>query len=339
MAVVDDIGSFPLPKGTAKAEFDTLYPRAREAIIRGNTSASEDYKILKRVVLESFEAKLNSGLDVATYPQHYDMHKQFLEPIEAFQTEPYLIDEKKAVLPEIEIIRGAGRELSEKAGGPIALRVCVTGPIELYLRTDFGTNIYKDILENLARSVNLFLKNSVVKTPHVKTMSLSIDEPSIGFTDLLNVERDDLIDVLELSLKGIRLPVQIHLHTLKSAEIALETTGITSITGEFAASPRNISLIKKRDLESHDKFLRAGVTRTNIDSIIAECHDRGVEPHPEMLIDSKSDIKNRVKKIDKIFGETIASWGPDCGLGSWPTPEVAAELLKRTTEAVKESFK
>ncbi len=58
-----------------------------------------------------------------------------------------------------------------------------------------------------------------------------------------------------------------------------------------------------------------------------------------MLIDSKSDIKNRVKKIDKTFGETIASWGPDCGLGSWPTPEVAAELLKRTTEAVKESFK
>ena len=133
--------------------------------------------------------------------------------------------------------------------------------------------------------------------------------------------------------------MQIHLHTLKSAEIALETAGITSITGEFAGSPKNIGLIKKRDLESHDKFLRAGVTRTNIDSIIAEYHDRGVEPKPSMLIDSTSDIKNRIKKIDKTFGDTVSSWGPDCGLGSWPSQDVAETLLKRTTKAVRESFK
>jgi 5-methyltetrahydropteroyltriglutamate--homocysteine methyltransferase len=339
MAATDDIGSFPLPDWISRGELDKIYPMAREAIINGSASESEDYRILRGVVLESFEKKLQAGLDVTTYPQHYDMHKQFLESIEGFQKEPFLIDETKAVLPEIEIIREEAKELAEKAGGKISLRACVTGPIELYQRTEFGTNIYKDVLENLAKSVNSFLKNSIISTPHIKTETLSIDEPSIGFTDLLNIEQDDLIDVLELSLKGLTVPVQFHLHTLKSADIALQTEGISAITGEFAASPKNINLIKKRDLESHDKFMRAGVTRTNIDSIIAEYLDKGIEPPLHLLVDSKSDIKKRIKKIDTTFGETISSWGPDCGLGSWPSSVVASELLKRTTEAVRESFK
>ncbi|MFQ5801047.1 MAG: hypothetical protein ACE5HH_04950, partial [Candidatus Hydrothermarchaeales archaeon] len=166
-----------------------------------------------------------------------------------------------------------------------------------------------------------------------------IDEPSIGFTDLLNVEKDDLTDVLEKALKGIDIPVQIHLHTLKSADIALQTEGITTITGEFAASPENMDFITRKDLEVHDKFLRAGITRTNIDSIIAEHLDRGIEPAPHQLIDEKEIIKKRIKKLDSIFGKRISSWGPDCGLGSWPTHDVAGELLKRTVEAVRESFK
>jgi 5-methyltetrahydropteroyltriglutamate--homocysteine methyltransferase len=192
---------------------------------------------------------------------------------------------------------------------------------------------------NLAKSVNSFMKNSVVDTPYVKTEALSIDEPSIGFTDLLNVEREDLIDVLETSVKGLGIPVQMHLHTLKSADITLQTESITTLTGEFAATPENVKLITKRDLDTHDKFMRAGVTRTNIDSIIAEYLDRGIEPTPHQLIDEKEVIRKRIKKLDSTFGERVSSWGPDCGLGSWPTHEVAGELLKRTAEAVRESFK
>jgi 5-methyltetrahydropteroyltriglutamate--homocysteine methyltransferase len=339
MAIVEDIGSFPLPKWISRLEFDRLYPGVRDEIAGGIRPPSDDYKILRGVVLESFEKKLNSGIDVITYPQHYDMHKQFFEPIKLYQKEPFLIDESKALLPEIEIIKDCGKELSEEHDGKIALRSCVTGPIELYQRTEFGTNIYKDVLENLAKSVNSFLKNSVVNTPHVKTVVLSLDEPSIGYTDFLNVNRDDLIDVLEASLKGIKVPVQIHLHTLKSADIALETKGISTLTGEFAASPENIEFIKKSELVAHDKFLRAGITRTNIDSIIAEYLDRGIEPIPDQLIDEKNVIKQRIKKIDSVFGEMVSSWGPDCGLGSWPTKEVAGNLLRRTAETVRETFK
>ncbi|RMF91432.1 MAG: hypothetical protein D6733_01150 [Methanobacteriota archaeon] len=338
MAVVDDVGSFPLPGWISREEFDRLYPVVREEISRGRRD-SEGYRIFRGVILESFERKMESGVGVITYPQHYDMHRQFMEPIELYQKEPFLMEGQKAFLPEIEVIREGAKELYEKKGEKIRLKACVTGPVELYLRTDFGTNIYKDVLLNLAKSVNAFLKNSIVNTPYIETESLSIDEPSIGFTDLLNIEKEDIIDVLERAVKGLGPEVQIHLHTLKSADIALHAEGIDAITGEFAASPENMDLIRKKDLDAHDKFLRAGVTRTNIDSIIAEHLDMGVEPKPMELVDSKDAIAGRVRKLVSLFGDRISSWGPDCGLGSWPTQEVASEVLKRTAEVVRESFK
>ncbi len=337
MAVVDDIGSFPLPEWMSQQDFNKIYPIARKEVILKKRAGN--YDILKGVVLSSMEEKIKSGLDVATYPQHYDMHRQFLEPIESHQKEPYLIENNNALIPEVEVIRDSAEEISREFGKRIDMRVCVTGPVELYLRTSFGTNIYTDVLENLARSVNLFLKKSVIKSKHLRTSIVSLDEPSLGYADLLNVDNDDIVKALETAVRGLGIPVQIHFHTLKSAGIALEANGVTVLTGEFAATPGNIDLIKKRDLERYDKFLRAGVTRTNIDSIIAEYLDKGVEPPPHLLVDSKSEIKKRVKKLDSIFGERIFSWGPDCGLGSWPSQAVASQLLRNTVEAVKESFK
>jgi len=338
MAVVDDIGSFPLPAWISKKDFDELYKKAWQELAEGQGSG-ESYAQLKGVFIESFEAKLESGLDIATYPQHYDMHRQFLEPIEAYGTEPFLIDPSKAALPEIKAIVEEGANLAERLGSEIRLRACVTGPIELYLKTDFGTNVYKDVLSNLAKSVNSFLKQATVSTRHVRTASLSIDEPSLGFVDLLNTTSDDLVDILELAVRGLSPQVQIHLHTLRAAEIPLQATGISVLTGEFAASPENMRFLSRRELEEHDKFLRAGVARTNIDSIIAEHLDRGVEPGPEQLVDPKPVIKRRVERLSGLFKDRIVAFGPDCGLGGWPGQEVAKRLLARTVEAVKESFK
>jgi 5-methyltetrahydropteroyltriglutamate--homocysteine methyltransferase len=336
MVIVDDIGSFPLPSWISRTEFDRIYPLARTEIVEGKSGEDGTFK---NIILECFEKKLESKLNVITYPQLYDMQNQFLEPIEKYQSEPFLIESENAIIPEVNVLKHCAKELSEGLGEMIRLNVCATGPIELYLRTDFGANIYLDILENLAKSVNSFLKNSILSTPYIKTESISIDEPSLGYTDLLNIERDDLISVLERALKNVNVPVRIHIHTLKAKDIALEVDGLTTIGGEFAAAPENIDFLKKRELEKHDKFLRAGVTRTNIDSIIAEQIEMGIEPKPFQLIDEKETIKRRVSKIDSIFGERISSWGPDCGLGSWPTQDVAKELLSRTAQAVRESFK
>src|SRR3990172_7038715 len=237
MTFVDDIGSYPLPGWMSQGEFNKIYPLAREQMISCPSGQGSDYQILKGTVLESFEKKLETGIDVITYPQHYDMHAMFLEPIGLYQKEPFLIEEKKAVLPEVEIIKEGAKELSQKTGKRINLGVCVTGPIELYLRTGFGANIYLDVLENLARSVSSYIKNASIETSYVKTAAFSLDEPSLGFSDLLNVDRDALIDVLETALKGVSAPVKMHMHTLKAADIALEVDGLTAIGGEFAAKP------------------------------------------------------------------------------------------------------
>ena len=339
MAIVGDVGSFPLPEWMSEDEFKRIYQAAGEAVYGGRQKDSREYDILKGVVLESFEKKLSTGLDTSSYPQHYPMHAQFMEPIEKYQTDPYLILKENAVITEMEILKDSGRELYTQTGGKISVKMCVTGPIELYLGTEFGRNIYPDIMSNLSRSINHFIRNSSVKNKYIETVEVSIDEPSIGYADLLNVEKDDITGFIEDTVKGIDVPVQIHLHSMKSAYLALEARGVKTITGEFAANPENTEFITKKELESADKFLRAGVTRTNIDSIIAEHLDRGFNPGPVDLIDDKKTIKKRIEKLHKRFGDRISSWGPDCGLGSWPTQTVASDLLKSTVQAVRESFK
>ena len=334
--LIDDIGSFPLPRGITREEYARIYPEVQSEVAEGGdlTQTADYNEIFYKTVAASFRSKVASGIDIINYPQHFDMHKQFSIPIERFQSEPYLIKEKYAVIPELFVIEREAKELAT-AGKPLKLKVCVTGPIELYLKTDFGFHVYEEVLENLAKSVNLFLKNSIIKTPHVETTLFSIDEPSLGFVDLLNVESEDLISILERAVKGISPEVQIHLHTLKTAEIPLQAEGIEVLTGEFASSPKNMEMISKKDLEEHDKFLRAGVARSDIDSILAEHAEKGEEPSPEAIVEDEKTIRARYEAASERFGDRLKYVGPDCGLGSWPSQEVAQLLLSRVVSAVK----
>lgn len=331
--LVDDIGSFPLPRSTSKEAFAKLYPRALKAYAEGRDLA-ENEELLEgfyKPIATSMRSKVTSGLDVVNYPQHYDMHRQFLEPILEYPEEPFLIQVKYAVIPELYVVEKEAEKYSEK----LKLKVCVTGPIELHLRTEFGFHIYEEILHNLARSVNRFLRNSMFNTKHLETAVVAIDEPSLGFVDLLNIDEEGLVKALETSVRGVKATVQVHLHTLKAANIPLTADGIEVITGEFAATPRNMQLISKQTLEEYDKYLRAGVSRTNIDSIIAEYVERGVEARPEQLVEGVGVIRKRYEKIKEVFSDSMAYAGPDCGLGAWPTQEVAHLLLKRTVSAIK----
>jgi 5-methyltetrahydropteroyltriglutamate--homocysteine methyltransferase len=336
MILVDDIGSFPLPKGVSRDEFAEVYPQAQRAFAEGIDllKDSQLYEKFYKPVAGSLKFKMDSGLDVVNYPQHYDMHRQFLDAIMQHQVEPFLIDNKYAVIPELFVVQEEAKKYFEEKGR-LKLKVCVTGAIELYTRTNFGYYVYEEVLENLARSVNSFLRNAILSTKYIETSVVSIDEPSLGFVDLLNVGDDVLIKALEKSVDGIPTKVQIHLHTLKAAEIPLRARGIDAIGSEFAASPKNAELISKKVLDEHDKFLRAGITRTNIDSILAEWLERGISPSPEQLVEEENVIRARYEKLKKKFSERISFVGPDCGLGSWPSQEIAHLLLKRTAAAVK----
>jgi 5-methyltetrahydropteroyltriglutamate--homocysteine methyltransferase len=89
-------------------------------------------------------------------------------------------------------------------------------------------------------------------------------------------------------------------------------------------------------LEDADKQIRVGVSRTDIDSIMAELYDKGVtKPTAEQMVDSEDAIRKRFLAAKGKYGDRMAFTGPDCGLGSWPSQEAAQLLLKRTVNAVK----
>jgi 5-methyltetrahydropteroyltriglutamate--homocysteine methyltransferase len=92
-------------------------------------------------------------------------------------------------------------------------------------------------------------------------------------------------------------------------------------------------------LERADKQIRVGISRTDINSIIAELYQKGVtKPQTEQLVENDEDIRKRFGKAKEKFGERMTFTGPDCGLGGWPTQESAQLLLKRTVNAVKSTF-
>jgi 5-methyltetrahydropteroyltriglutamate--homocysteine methyltransferase len=339
--LLDDIGSFPLPQSVKRKVFDEAYRLARGYITNGKDLKENEFllKNFYEVIVDSFLRKLKTGLDVVNYPQHYDIHKQFAEPIhEAMENGTYIVDEKHAVIPEIYVINEEAKRFYEIVGKKIALRVCVTGPLELYLK-EIGTTPYKDILLMFAETVRRFAKNSILNTKYVKTEVVSIDEPSFGFHEI-SADKNTIVEVLEKAL-DINADVQMHIHIHSPARILdiLEVRNLNVVSIECAASPKNLEWVSKSALEKADKYIRVGVSRTDIDCIIAELYEKGItNPKIEQLVEEEKTIRKRFENAKEKFGERITFTGPDCGLGGWPTQEAAELLLKRTVRAVKYGF-
>jgi 5-methyltetrahydropteroyltriglutamate--homocysteine methyltransferase len=337
-ALLDDIGSFPLPKSVGRKVFDEAYRLTRKHIINGKNLKENEFllKNFYEVIADSFLRKLKTGLDVVNYPQHYDIHKQFAEPIhEAMENGTYVVNDKDAVIPEIYVINEEAKRFYESVRKKIALRVCVTGPLELYLR-EIGTTPYKDILLMFAETVRRFAKNAILNTKYVKTEVVSIDEPSFGFHEIL-ADKDTIVEALEKAL-AIDGDVQRHIHIHSPARIAdfLEIRNLNVVSIECAASPKNLEYVSKSMLEKTDKYVRVGTSRTDIDCIMAELYERGItKPGIEQLVEDEKTIQKRFEKARERFGERMTFTGPDCGLGGWPTQEAAELLLKRTVRAVK----
>jgi 5-methyltetrahydropteroyltriglutamate--homocysteine methyltransferase len=336
--IVDDIGSFPLPAGVNRETFNKAYQLAREAIADGRDVRKDDFlrKNFCQVTLDSFKKKLVSGLDVVNYPQQYDGISQVSDAIhEAMANGSFLVEEKQAFLPEVHLINEEAKALSEEFGKRIPLRVSMFGPLELYLR-EVGTTPYSDVLESFAETIRRFAKNSILNSKHVKTEVVSIDEPSFGFQNIA-AGSDVNREVLEKAFDFQGAVRQIHLHASSRLPDLLEVKNIDVLSFEYAASPKNIESISKKILEDADKQIRVGVSRTDIDSIMAELYEKGVEkPTAEQLVEGEETIKKRYVAAKEKYGERMTFTGPDCGLGSWPSQEAAQLLLKRTVNAVKE---
>ncbi|MHA1148318.1 MAG: hypothetical protein ACTSR8_08735 [Promethearchaeota archaeon] len=338
----DDVGGFPLPRYVDKEAFDRFYWTAYSALVK-ETDIFENRGINNYFIqplLEAYKSKIDAGVEIANYPQLMDMYTQFLKPIEEFSVEPELINEKDAIIPEVKVIERFAKKEYEKTNLKLDLKLCVTGPIDLYVKKH-GYSVYKDIALNFSESIRSFIKNSCIKTKYLDVNLVSLDEPSFGFIDIMGVDNDDLIDIFDKCLEGLDIISQIHLHTLKRADIPLQTKNINCLTCEYASDQTN--KIPKKELETYDKFIRVGITRTRIDYIIGELMEQGLTWEELKtvegtlnLIDSKETIKKRLLEAIKMYGDRLKYTGPDCGAKGWGPPEVAFELLKRTGDVINE---
>jgi 5-methyltetrahydropteroyltriglutamate--homocysteine methyltransferase len=335
--LVDDIGSFPLPPEVDRDTFNRAYRLAREAIVSGSDVRKDEFlmKNFWEVTLNAFKKKLASGLDVITYPQQYDGIDQVSDVIHHAMAEgSFLVNDKQAVLPEVHVINEEAKELSEGYDKAVPFRVAIFGPLEQYLK-EIGRTPYSDVLDSFAETIRCFAKNSILNSKYIKTEVVSIDEPSFGFQTIA-AGSDVIHDVLEKAFDFQGTVKQIHLHSASRLSDVLSVKNIDVVSFEYAASPKNIEGISRRMLEDADKSVRVGVSRTDIDSILAELHDKGVtKPTAEQLVEDEAVIKKRYVAAKEKFGERMTFTGPDCGVGSWPSQEAACLLLEKTAKAIK----
>ncbi len=335
--LVDDVGSFPLPSTVTRETFNKAYIYARETLARGQDPGDDDFtkKNFCEVVLSSFRQKLAAGLDIANYPQQYDGIKQVGDVIhKAMDKGTFEVEEKDAFLPEVKVIAAEAKHLSEEFGKKVLLRVSLFGPMEQYLK-EIGTVPYADVLGGFAETIRRFAKNSILDTKYLKTEVVSIDEPSFGHLNIAT-ERKELCAILDKAFDFTGVTRQIHLHSSAPLHDLISVKNIDVLSFEYAASPKNIESISKSVLESADKRLRVGISRTDIDDIYADLYDKGVpNPTADQVAESPEVIRRRYEVAKEKFGDAMTFTGPDCGLGGWPSQEAAHLLLQRTAQAVK----
>ena len=332
--IFDDIGSYPVPEEVTR---DWI----KEAFANVKRYKSKLYDIIQDAMWQ----KLNAGVEVPNYPQFQNMITQFSEPImDGERTEaPLLIKEGEARILELNALEDLAEEYDEKRGEKLKLRICVTGPIELYYKL-FTPPVYNDVLSNIAKSIGRFVKHAIEGAKHYEVVCASLDEPSMGLDP--RIEEEGIITALEVaseyaSRKGI--DTQIHLHSPIFYETVCQVEGLKVIGLESASHPSLLALIDKGELDHHDKFLRIGVSRTDILSMAAEYDelhhtnafkDRGVLEAVVNEYNSPDKVKSRLEKAYSFFGERIKYAGPDCGLGPFPNQELAYLVLKNTSEGI-----
>jgi len=335
--LVDDIGSFPLPAGIGRESYSRAYELAREAIINHKDPSKDEFiqKNFCSVVIDSFRKKIGSGLDTVNFPQHYSGIKQVGDAVHAaMEKGSFVVDQERAFLPEIYVLNQEAKHLSEEFGKKIQLRVSIFGPIEQYL-AEVGTTAFPDVLDGFAQTINRFAKNSILNNKYIETKAISIDEPSLGHTNL-SASSDLVCETLQKAFNFQGPVKQIHLHFTSGIFDLLTVQGIDVLSFEYAASPKNIEAVPKSMLEKADKQIRVGITRTDIDAICAELYEKDItKPSNEQLVESMDTIRKRYSFAKEKYGDRMTFTGPDCGLGGWPSQDAAQLLLKRTVEAVK----
>ncbi len=307
----DDIGSYPLPRGV---RLDGL-------------SRDRYLQLVGQVLAE----KISAGVEIPTYPQLRDMIRMFMDPIKdpKMTESPFLIRREEAKIMELEAVPPGQK-----------VRVCVTGPVELYISA-FGATGYTDILYTLAESVSRFLQWA---KDEGKMAVASLDEPSLGLNSNIIFSEEEIQEALEIASRPCRgMHCEVHLHSPLYAELCAHVSGIDILGVESAAHPDYLKLIEREVLEETGTYLRAGIARTDIFSLSAQLNDRYKvnlwEDLPRLereitSLESPLIMKSRLDQAYAQFGDRLIATGPDCGLGPWPSQELAGSILGNCAAAI-----
>jgi len=334
--IFDDAGSYPLPEGISK-----------EWVQNAFKTRDEDEKLFK-LINDAFQQKIDAGVEVPNYPQYQDVFV-FLKVIRDPDCcdNPFEVKLECARIDELEAIEEVAKTYREQFGETLKVRICVTGPTELYLR-EFGGTQYSDIYSLFAKSVDKFVRNSMKSARNFKIATVSIDEPSIGLNPELAFDENDIISALtDASKSGSKLgaDVGIHLHSPLYYNLACETPTINVIGVESASKPSYLELIDKKVLESTDSFLRLGIVRTDISTLAGVLNERHCtnvwkdqQYFNEIITEYETPavITKRLKLAYRCFGNLIKYAGPDCGLGSWPNQRIAFVLLSNAAQCIRD---
>ena len=307
----DDIGSYPLPRGV---KLDGL-------------SRDRYLQLVGQVLAE----KISAGVEIPTYPQLRDMIRMFMDPIKdpKMTESPFLIRREEAKIMELEAVPPGQK-----------VRVCVTGPVELYISA-FGATGYTDILYTLAESVSRFLEWAKEEG---KMAIASLDEPSLGLNSNIIFSEEEIQEALEIASRPCQgMHCEVHLHSPLYAELCAHVSGIDILGVESAAHPDYLKLIEREVLEDTGTYLRAGIARTDIFSLSAQLNDRYKvnlwEDLPRLereitSLESPLIMKSRLDQAYAQFGDRLIATGPDCGLGPWPSQELARSILGNCAAAI-----
>ena len=307
----DDIGSYPLPRGV---RLDGL-------------SRDRYLQLVGQVLAE----KIRAGVEIPTYPQLRDMIRMFMDPIKdpKMTESPFLIRREEAKIMELEAVPPGQK-----------VRVCVTGPVELYISA-FGATGYTDILYTLAESVSRFLEWAKEEG---KMAIASLDEPSLGLNSNIIFSEEEIQEALEIASRPCQgMHCEVHLHSPLYAELCAHVSGIDILGVESAAHPDYLKLIEREVLEETGTYLRAGIARTDIFSLSAQLNDRYKvnlwEDLPRLereitSLESPLIMKSRLDQAYAQFGDRLIATGPDCGLGPWPSQELAGSILGNCAAAI-----
>lgn len=285
-------------------------------------------------VLKGYADKKNAGIDIPNYPQLRDMNEMFLELatgatkhrgsyIQTGKMEP------KAPVPELLMLRDVR-----------PLKACLTGPYTLSYRFQPRS---ESLIDDLAEFLCHLLKIS--HSPNLTVLTIdeplfrAMDDPSLDYG---RPEREQLIKAWEricAQAKALGLTTCLHIHSTTD-ELFWDVDHLDVL--EFPVDDPSLQVKRTKSLlESRDKFLKISVAKTSFDDLILdrlgstpEALSKGWRMVREgqdasTFLESQSLMETRLRKALDAFGERVRYFGPECGLKSFPSYELAIELLRR----------